>query len=114
MIEESREKRQSGIPKKVLIPALVLAVAGLFIAVGPASHGAGDETCGACHEEVVKAFQATPHAAIPAGDCTSCHTGAEKHREEGGKGNIFAFATADIPNAKAKKCLSCHSGDIPR
>jgi len=68
------------------------------------------ETCVQCHEEVVKGLLRQPHAAIGGESCTACHSGAEKHVQEGGgTDNIFSFKPSDLPNQKAKVCLKCHA-----
>jgi DmsE family decaheme c-type cytochrome len=68
------------------------------------------ETCGECHEEMLAGLSRQPHAAIGAASCTVCHSGAEKHVQEGGGvDNIFAFKSSDLPTQKAKVCLKCHA-----
>ncbi len=64
------------------------------------------ETCADCHEDLAKAFMTKPHSVSK--DCTSCHGDAEKHLEEGGGPNIFAFKASDFPTQKTEKCLNCH------
>ncbi|MCX7973689.1 MAG: cytochrome c3 family protein [Candidatus Aminicenantes bacterium] len=63
------------------------------------------EDCRACHEEVVKAFNRTPHQQE---NCSACHQGAEKHVEEGTKESIFSFTAEKKPSEKIKPCLACH------
>jgi DmsE family decaheme c-type cytochrome len=91
--------------------AFVLAGAGTLRAAGQEKD---TETCGACHEDAVKAFALKPHAQIGDKSCTSCHGSAEKHIEGEGKGGIFAFDAAVSPKDKAAKCLSCHDQDVPQ
>lgn len=95
---------------------LIVVVVALWTAARPAPRlQTGDmETCGTCHEDAVKAFQLNPHASAETAGCTACHDQAEKHREEGGKGNIFAFRPSDLPAEKSRKCLTCHSKDNTR
>jgi predicted CXXCH cytochrome family protein len=89
---------------------LAVLAAGFLAAAKPVQQTAKDtETCGQCHEEVVKGFAQKPHAAIGAASCTSCHTGSEKHIQEGGGANIFAFKPADPSAQKAANCLKCHA-----
>lgn len=70
-----------------------------------AQQQAMDLTCMDCHETVkgVKVRPGNYH-----GNCDSCHTGGEQHRQalvkgEAGKGTIA------LP--QVKECLSCHKGD---
>lgn len=91
-----------------------LTAAGLWIAARPAPQTEDMETCGTCHEEVVKAFLLKPHSAIEDKTCTGCHGPGEKHIEEGGKGEIFAFNTLNLPVEKTEKCFECHAKDLPR
>jgi DmsE family decaheme c-type cytochrome len=93
----------------------VFAVTALLlsIAASPGPQLKETESCGVCHEAVVKDFGLTPHAAAATG-CTACHGQAPQHAEEGGKGNIFAFRTEDQPGDKSKRCLACHVKDSPR
>ncbi len=92
-----------------LFVSAVLA-AGLLIAAKPGRQTAKDtKTCGQCHEDVVKGFLHKPHAAIGEASCTACHTGAEKHIQEGGGTNIFAFKPDDQATQKTAMCLKCHA-----
>lgn len=93
---------------------LAAAVVGLGTAAKPVPQEKDMETCGTCHEDVVKAFSLQPHAALPDRTCTACHGSAEKHLEEEGKGGVFAFAAADPAGEKSGKCLTCHSQDNPQ
>jgi DmsE family decaheme c-type cytochrome len=110
--------KQTTNPKKNLLPILgfMILAAGAFLLMSPAetmAHQDQDfETCLDCHEDVVKAFSAMPHAA--GGSCTGCHGNAEEHLEEGGGPNIFAFKDTDSANSKAGKCLTCHVKSNPR
>jgi DmsE family decaheme c-type cytochrome len=95
--------------------ALALCLAGFLSAARPVAQTAKDtETCGQCHEDVVKGFLQKPHAAIGAASCTSCHSGSEKHIQEGGGKTIFAFALTDAASAKNGACLKCHADSSSR
>ncbi|MGQ9672822.1 MAG: cytochrome c3 family protein [Candidatus Aminicenantales bacterium] len=83
------------------------------VAAGVTPQAKEIETCTVCHEDLSRAYGLTPHAGAQAG-CTACHGQAEKHIEEGGKGNIFAFQSSDLSSEKSKRCLACHSKDHPR
>jgi DmsE family decaheme c-type cytochrome len=91
-----------------------MAAAGLLTAARPALQEKDAETCGTCHEDVVKALALQPHAQIGAQSCTACHGSAEKHLEEEGKGGIFAFQATDLAKDKSGKCLACHGQDNPQ
>lgn len=69
------------------------------------------ETCAECHEDMAKAFLSTPHSA---NTCIACHDDPEKHLEEGGGPNIFAYTSDDFANEKSKKCLTCHTRSSAR
>lgn len=86
---------------------LAVCVTGFLFAAKPSKQTTDIETCADCHEEVTKAFMSKPHSA--SNSCTDCHGDAEKHLEEGGGSNIFAFKPTDAPNEKSKKCLTCHT-----
>ena len=105
---------------------LVLVGAGSALAAQDTSGPPDSSTCAACHEDRVDAFRANnPHAVLESpkwnkngvegGSCTSCHTGAAKHVEEGGgPGNIMAFGS-DVSAADIDKaCLTCHTKTHPR
>jgi DmsE family decaheme c-type cytochrome len=75
----------------------------------------GSDTCQACHEDVYKAFQKNPHAAVDKDArrgwqgkvCEACHGPGSLHAESTDKKDIrnplrLAVAEAD------KLCLSCH------
>jgi len=91
---------------------LVLGVAGLLMAAKPGvpQDKKDTETCGQCHEDVVKGFLAKPHAALGDTSCTACHSGSEQHLKEGGGATIFAFKSTDATAPKNKTCLKCHAG----
>lgn len=96
--------------KTIALFGLALLVAGVLSAAKPGRQTAKDaETCGQCHEDAVKGFLNKPHAAIGAAGCTSCHTGSEKHIQEGGGTNIFAFKATDLAAPKNAACLKCHA-----
>jgi DmsE family decaheme c-type cytochrome len=108
---------QTTTTKFPILKTLVFAVlaGGLLVLTATAEPAYQDqdfETCADCHEEVVEAFVAMPHAA--GGSCTACHGDAEEHLEEGGGPNIFAFGSEDLPNAKSAMCQSCHAKTNPR
>jgi DmsE family decaheme c-type cytochrome len=76
----------------------------------------GSETCQACHDEIYKKFNASPHWLTTketkmthgAHGCESCHGPGSAHVEGGGdKTKIFNFKTAK-PEDISSKCLTCH------
>ena len=70
-------------------------------------------TCLECHDGMTTTFKMEPHAGLD--NCAACHTGAEKHMEEGGGvDNILAFRDSDGLKDKAGACLGCHTRDAGR
>ncbi len=102
----------------VIGAAVLIALAGLVLALGATPRQAGPEseaeTCGVCHEDLVKAAAVRPHSALKDKTCTSCHGNAEKHIEEEGKTGVFAFAASDPAAEKSAKCQACHQKDNPQ
>ena len=102
----------------VIGAAVLVAAAGLVLALGATPRQARPdsdaETCGACHEDIVKTAATRPHSALKDKTCTSCHGSAEKHIEEQGKTGVFAFAASDPPAEKSAKCQTCHQKDNPQ
>ncbi len=93
------------------IVALSLPV---LLALGSGSRASGDETpnlCADCHEDVVAAFAANPHATAGGGNatdrCLACHRGGNEHAAAGGD---KALVTIPRGTAGAAACLSCHTG----
>jgi DmsE family decaheme c-type cytochrome len=84
-----------------------------------ASGFVGQETCAACHVEVVKGFSGNAHVQIAemrgrqGVTCEGCHGPGKAHVESGGdKSKIFDPATA-VAKDVDKTCLSCHAGQHP-
>ena len=108
---------------------LPLAVVGLALVLGFAANGAaqaakpapaapavaaaesefvGTDTCVQCHEEVVKDWKLTPHAASSKG-CEGCHGGGKAHVDAGGdKTKIKVFKTLSARESSAT-CMECHN-----
>lgn len=98
---------------KILSPLMIIIVLflgfGLFLgAKKPLDKAQQVENCLTCHEDIVKAFNLTPHKKE---NCGICHQGAEKHAEEGTKESIFSFTTEKKPAEKIKPCLACHHAE---
>lgn len=107
-------KKRSWLSFKALgAGALAASAFVLLVAARTSPQIKEAETCGSCHEATVEAFGLTPHAAAAA-SCTACHGQVLQHAEEGGKGNIFAFRSSDLPTDKSGRCLVCHAKDTPR
>jgi DmsE family decaheme c-type cytochrome len=69
------------------------------------------EICAECHDDFAQALHSQPHAA---NTCTACHINPEKHLEEGGGPNIFAFSVDELAPEKSEKCLACHAEEKTR
>ena len=103
--------------------ALVFASVGLLAQANPAPQEKVKEfgICADCHEDVCTDFKLVRHAEIKSERwtktalqvetvCANCHGDPAKHLEAGGGvGTIFAFRSTDEAQAKAEKCLQCHS-----
>jgi DmsE family decaheme c-type cytochrome len=80
-------------------------------AAGPVGY-AGIEACIACHEDLYKNFETTPHFITSKSGghgCESCHGPAGDHVAGGGDtGKIVRFAKLSRSEANAR-CLSCHA-----
>ncbi len=103
----------------------ILAFAGILIAAGllsgaqqtapTASNTAGSQACQACHEDIYKAFQGNPHAAVDKETrykwqgkaCESCHGPGSTHASAGEGKDILNPAKMAAAEAD-KLCLSCH------
>lgn len=117
-LQDRRGSRTIGSPSLVLSLVLALAVclAGAQQAAQKkAATTVGSDTCQACHEDVSKAFQTNPHAAVEKDTrrgwqgkaCESCHGAGSVHSESTDKKDIFNPGAA--PAAQTDKlCLSCH------
>lgn len=88
-----------------VVPALVVAACLPLLAEGGAPAG---ENCRACHEEVVAAFQKTPHAASPAA-CEACHGPGEAHIDGGGDTSRIRIFRNLAPAESAAVCQTCHA-----
>lgn len=90
-----------------------ILVTSFLFAAKPTNQATDAETCGECHEDLVKTFMLKSHSTIDS-NCTACHGDANKHMEEGGGPTIFAFKSTNVPNEKSKKCLFCHTKNNSR
>jgi DmsE family decaheme c-type cytochrome len=94
--------------------ALRLSAAAAAVAlVAPARAQTASPQCADCHDTVVKAFGANPHALAARsalGSCESCHTGASAHAQTGDPAQVLGFMTATAERVD-EACLRCHSRD---
>jgi DmsE family decaheme c-type cytochrome len=68
----------------------------------------GIDTCVQCHEDVVKEWKHTPHAASSQG-CEGCHGPGKAHVDGGGdKTKIRVFKTLSARDSSAT-CMECHN-----
>ncbi len=79
----------------------------------PGAEYVGNETCGLCHEQLVRDFAMSAHArvTIPGDDertqgqgCESCHGPGSLHVEEGGGYGVHIVN----PRRDAEGCFRCH------
>ena len=100
--------------------AMAIALAGMFAGTALAQNPPGPEVCANCHEDYVKAFNASSHGnkaqpGSPAnsGACAACHGDATEHvKKDGGKGvgGIRGFNNKAVSaNDKSGTCLGCHA-----
>ena len=95
----------------------IVGISFLFCVLATAAPAVTQESdsaaCLECHDGMTATFKMEPHAALD--NCAACHTGAEKHMEEGGGvDNILAFRDSDGLKDKAGACLGCHTRDAGR
>lgn len=93
--------------KSIGFLALAVCVTAFLTAARPANQEADVETCTECHDSLASTFPSNPHSAMQS--CTACHGDADKHMDEGGGPNIFAFKPEDAANEKSQKCITCHT-----
>ena len=78
----------------------------------PGAHCVGDHVCFECHTNIVRKFEASPHARLRLENadlqdntgCESCHGPGSKHAEAGGGIGKFIINPGQVPEA----CLRCH------
>jgi DmsE family decaheme c-type cytochrome len=99
---------------KAVPPAAPAATKAAAPLTAPATF-VGSETCGACHEDIAKAFAMSPHEAVDAGGkqgfkgnaCESCHGPGSNHIQSLSAVDIRNPATLS-PAETDKTCLTCH------
>jgi DmsE family decaheme c-type cytochrome len=112
-----RGARIIGGPSSAFLLALLLSLClyGAQQAVPKPATTVGSDTCSVCHEDVYKAFQKNPHAAVEKDTrrgwqgkaCESCHGPGSVHAESADKKDIRN--PGSLPPAQADKiCLACH------
>lgn len=105
----------------VLWWVLAALAAVLFFFPAPVSgqEYAGSEVCGACHEDIAKAFQKNKHFAVETDKkrgwetraCESCHGPGAKHAESASAADILQPAKAK-PAQADRRCLGCHQNTM--
>lgn len=112
--------REVSRPRFLIAGAAALAVLLAMALAAPRSSSAaglqqyaGAETCAACHEETVKAFQGNIHSRkafsrMSDKACETCHGPGAEHAESGGdKAKIKSIAGLSADDQSAV-CLQCH------
>ena len=98
-------------------PAAQASSAGKPSPAKDPSQYVGAETCKACHEDIYKNFETTPHFVTTLDTkkgpewhgCEACHGPGKEHIEGGGdKTKIFAFRNASAKET-SERCLNCHT-----
>jgi DmsE family decaheme c-type cytochrome len=95
---------------------LGVAVALLLLGAPRADAQTASAPCADCHDTVVKAFGANPHARAARsvqGSCESCHAGASAHAQTGDQALVLSFKKADAEKT-GEACLHCHGRDKAR
>jgi DmsE family decaheme c-type cytochrome len=99
--------------------AVLLLPAAVFLQAQAPKDGdkqyAGSETCQTCHEDIAKAFDKNPHAAVNTNKkkgwegkaCESCHGPGAKHAESVAAADIVNPSKA-APGKVDQTCLGCH------
>jgi predicted CXXCH cytochrome family protein len=75
----------------------------------------GDKACADCHENITRAFPASPHARLHLENgrmpgqsgCESCHGPGSKHIAMGGRGGLDKFIIN--PGKDPQACFQCHA-----
>lgn len=82
------------------------------------SFVAEDEDCLACHEAMDQTLTMTAHRLASTIDkpvtiiqCVSCHSGAEKHFDDPGRGTISNPSVME-PSEAARLCTTCHESHL--
>jgi len=115
-------------PLKLILLCCSATALGSILTAGPPGPAAGarsqqpaqatavnNEDCAICHDELVQAFNKTPHAVLEKSpkhnlknSCESCHGPGEAHvAGDGDKTNILTFTGPDKA-AYNRQCLACH------
>lgn len=89
----------------------LLGVATLALG-GVGADGLDGHSCTACHADVVKSFQHSPHSKVPGGQgalsCQGCHGDATAHMESGDPADIRNLGEL-TPREASAACMTCHA-----
>lgn len=99
-----------GAPQQASAPAPAAAAAATYV---------GSETCGACHEDISKAFRTNLHHSMEVDKkrgwdgkaCESCHGPGSKHAESTAAADIRNPSKID-PKQSERTCLTCHANQM--
>lgn len=102
--------------KKVLIIALTLAVAMLFVMSATAAPTAvGAEKCKMCHKVQYESWAASKHAAAsPKVECETCHGPGSDYMKMSVMKDVAAAKAAGLIIPTKADCAKCHGkGKVP-
>ena len=126
MVTKTEKKMKLPFFETIGFIVLVIFASGFLSSAKPATQEIEVGICAECHEDVCADFKLVRHGEIKEKRwtdiahqaetiCANCHGDPTKHLEAGGgPDTIFTFKETSLAQAKAQKCLNCHSGTRAR